>query len=127
MLAANFLDAHFDKDVWSGEDPDTFDPYRFMKIQKETGRQWIITTTSPNILTFGHGRHACPGRYLAAQEMKLMMAYLVMKYDMKLPGSEGSKTPQRPGNLWIGNNSMPDPRVKVLLRRRRSEASSVGL
>ncbi|RXW20791.1 hypothetical protein EST38_g5070 [Candolleomyces aberdarensis] len=125
MLAANFLDAHFDKAVWSGEDPDSFDPYRFMKIQKETGRQWVITTTSPNILTFGHGRHACPGRYLAAQEMKLMMAYLVMKYDMKLPGSEKT-TPQRPRNLWIGNNSMPDPRVRVLLKRR-SEASSVGL
>ncbi|KAJ2936513.1 hypothetical protein H1R20_g580, partial [Candolleomyces eurysporus] len=125
MLAGNYLDAHFAKEAWSGEDPDTFDPYRFMEIQKETGRQWNIATTSPNFLTFGHGRHACPGRYLAAQEMKLMMAYSVIKYDMKLPGS--GKTPQRPKNMWIGNHCVADPRVKILLRRRLVGGSSARL
>jgi cytochrome P450 len=36
-----------------------------------------LVTTSEAFLAFGHGRHACPGRFFAAQEMKLMLAYVL--------------------------------------------------
>ncbi|RXW14001.1 hypothetical protein EST38_g11854 [Candolleomyces aberdarensis] len=81
MLASNILDSHFSKSAW-GSDPLEFDPYRCLKLQKESGKPIGITTTSPFVLIFGHGRHACPGRFFAAQEMKLMMAYMLVHYDV---------------------------------------------
>ncbi|KAI9662176.1 MAG: hypothetical protein M1831_002872 [Alyxoria varia] len=34
-------------------------------------------------LGFGRGRYACPGRFFAAQQMKLVIAYLVQWYDVE--------------------------------------------
>lgn len=34
-------------------------------------------------LTFGYGRHACPGRFFAVNEIKMIMATALLHYDMK--------------------------------------------
>lgn len=34
-------------------------------------------------LTFGYGRHACPGRFFASHEMKLMLAHIIQHYDVE--------------------------------------------
>ncbi|KAF5332161.1 hypothetical protein D9611_008152 [Ephemerocybe angulata] len=113
MIGANLIDSHFSTSAW-GPDAEEFDPYRFIKIERETGRRIAIVTTSVNTLTFGHGKHACPGRFFAAQEMKLMMAYLLHHYDMKLDNKDGS----RPKNMWIGMGCVPSQNARVLFRRR---------
>ncbi len=60
-------------------------------------------------MPFGFGRHACPGRFFAANEIKLVLAQLLLNYDMKLPeGAE--KLREIPG---VG----PDPNREILVRR----------
>ena len=41
---------------------------------KNTG----LVTTPDVFLPFGYGRHACPGRFLIAVEVELLLAYMVM-------------------------------------------------
>lgn len=114
LLTANVVEAHSNTAAW-GEDAAEFDPYRFIKIEKETGKKIGIVTTSANSLTFGHGRHACPGRFFAAQELKLLLAHMLLNYDVKLDNKDG----KRPKNVWFGMSCMPNPQAKILLRRRQ--------
>jgi cytochrome P450 len=113
MLAANLLHAHASPEAW-GNDAGSFDPYRFLRLEEENGKRFGIVTTTPNILNFGHGRHACPGRFFAAQQMKLILAYLLVKFDMKIDTPGG----RRPKDFWFGLACMPDPRSRILIRRR---------
>jgi hypothetical protein len=93
----------------------TFDPFRFVKLKEQdpSGRKFDMTTNSIDSLSFGHGRHACPGRYFAASELKLMFAHVVTNYDVKLE-NEGV----RPRDLWIVGACVPNPNAKVLFRKR---------
>lgn len=117
--------------------PNEFDAFRFATAREtldEKGqvlekRNQSIVTTGEQFIAFGHGRHACPGmrksfiaadvganqsglgRFFASQEMKLMLAHIVMNYDVKLPGP-------RPPNMDIKASSTPPPKAKLLIRRR---------
>ena len=104
---------HTDKNIYP--DALSFDPFRFVKLkeQETSGRKFDMVTTSVDWLTFGHGKHACPGRYFAACEFKLMMAHVVMNYDVKLENAG-----VRPEDKWIATSCVPNPNVKVLFRRR---------
>ena len=75
-----------------------------------------LVTTSETFLQFGHGRHSCPGRFFAAAELKLMVAYMVLHYDIK-PISE------RPKGLWFGETVIPPLKAKLSMRRRKSTAA----
>ncbi len=56
-----------------------------------------------------------PGRFLATNNLKVMLAYLLMNYDVKMAGDEGF-----PPELFFGINSTPDPRVKMMFRKRQT-------
>ncbi|KAJ6472649.1 cytochrome P450 [Mycena vulgaris] len=43
-----------------------------------------MVTPSSDFLTFGIGRHGCPGRFFAVNEQKLIMAHVIMTYNFKL-------------------------------------------
>jgi cytochrome P450 len=58
-----------------------------------------FVSVSQNSLTFGYGRHACPGRFFAANEIKMIMARLVLMYDIRNVGESTERYP----NLEIGN------------------------
>ncbi|KAF9447789.1 cytochrome P450 [Macrolepiota fuliginosa MF-IS2] len=49
-----------------------------------------LPATSPTFLAWGHGKHACPGRFFAAFVMKLMLAHLVLEFDFRVPPSASS-------------------------------------
>ncbi|EMD42272.1 hypothetical protein CERSUDRAFT_41330 [Gelatoporia subvermispora B] len=93
-----------------------FDPFRFSRL-REAGdalkHQYI--STSAEYIVFGHGKHACPGRFFAANELKAMLAYVVLKYDVKFK-HEGV----RPENKWFAAGIVPDPTARVLFRRRQT-------
>ncbi|KIM39577.1 hypothetical protein M413DRAFT_447055 [Hebeloma cylindrosporum] len=93
----------------------TFDPWRFVKLKEQdaTGKRFDIVTTGLDSLAFGYGRHACPGRYFAACELKLMFAHAVMNYDVKLE-DEGV----RPKDMWVASSCVPNPKAKVMFRKR---------
>jgi cytochrome P450 len=113
LLGVAALPIHLNEKIY----PDAldFDPLRFVKLQEqETGkRRFDMVTTSVDSLAFGYGNHACPGRYFAACELKLMLAHVIMNYDVKLE-NEGV----RPKDLWLMTSCMPNMNAKVLFRRR---------
>ncbi|KAL5522640.1 hypothetical protein ACEPAG_8658 [Sanghuangporus baumii] len=86
-----------------------------------------MVSTSTEFLPFGHGRHGCPGRFFAALELKTMLAYLVMTYDMKLDveekgeGKGGERTP--PKASYFASAVMPDSKARILFRKRSAPAS----
>lgn len=47
-----------------------------------------FVSVSQNMLTFGYGRHACPGRFFAANEVKMIMARTLLTYDIRNIGEE---------------------------------------
>ena len=109
---------HFNEKVY--EDPMTFDPFRYVKMKEaaerkgETDKRFDMVTTSVDGLQFGIGRHACPGRFFAASELKLMLAHVVVTYDVKL-----EKEGIRPPDKWFGVNCIPNTTAEVLFRKRR--------
>ena len=57
------------------------------------------------------------GRFFVANELKTMMAYLVLNYDVK-SAEEG----KRPPNLHFGPVDLPSHTAQVLFRKRQSTA-----
>jgi cytochrome P450 len=100
------------------EDAQTFKPFRFAEARDEMkGSEYVqrarlsFATTNNDYLVFGHGRNACPGRFFAANELKLVLAHLVMNYDI-----EQLRT--RPGNIWFGVNRVPPFKATIRIRKR---------
>ncbi|KAL5483395.1 hypothetical protein ACEPAI_8626 [Sanghuangporus weigelae] len=115
-IACNAFAVHNDDDNY--EDAKEFRPFRFAEIRDgsaEEGTKHQFVSTSNEYLPFGHGRHACPGRFFAANELKAMLAYIVLAYDFKLP--DGS---QRPKDIEFAQALAPDPKAHVLFRRRQT-------
>ncbi|KUI73673.1 Ent-kaurene oxidase [Cytospora mali] len=100
-----------------------FDPYRFYRIRKgeakdpighvNTEQYQFVTVTKEN-MGFGYGRHACPGRFFAATEIKLLLARILLEYDLKMP--DGQK--ERFANVTVANFCVADLKKEVLFRRR---------
>ena len=71
-----------------------------------------MVTTSETFVKFGHGRHACPGRFFAATELKLLVAYMVLNYDIKT-------LTERPQGQWFIENTLPPMKATISVRRRK--------
>ncbi|KAJ7507426.1 cytochrome P450 [Mycena galericulata] len=106
---------HHDPKIYS--DPDVFDGFRFSKLMKNEdvgSAKFQTITTSLDYLPFGHGRHACPGRFFAAVELKAMLTHLVVNYDVKFV-NDGP----RPPNQYIASACLPDSSAKMMFRKRQ--------
>ncbi|KAF4813289.1 Cytochrome P450 monooxygenase ATR2 [Colletotrichum tropicale] len=119
MIGINNDDEYF-------PDHDKFDALRFYKLrqaktEQETGTKQaevvalnqFVSVGGPTSLTFGFGRHACPGRFFAVNEIKMIMATTLANYDIKMV--EGST--ERYKNLDFGSVTQPDPDKKILMRK----------
>ncbi|KAJ8126531.1 hypothetical protein O1611_g7106 [Lasiodiplodia mahajangana] len=92
-----------------GEKGDIFDGFQW---QKE-GR--TATQISPEYLSFGLGRSACPGRQLAVHEIKILLYLFFSKFDIKL----------KEGSFRIVdhmNTTSVAPEATLLLRPREEDA-----
>ena len=69
--------------------------------------------TDATSLHFGHGKYSCPGRFFAANEIKMILAHLLLNFDFAYPEGVG-----RPRNLSADENVYPDPEARLLMRRR---------
>ncbi|KAI3527672.1 cytochrome P450 [Colletotrichum filicis] len=102
------------------ENPDTFDALRFFKLRQksdEDANRWQFTSISDTNMNFGAGKHACPGRFFAGNEIKMVLAYFLLNYDMKLKDGE-----TRPKPMVMVMSKSPDPNAEVLFRRRTAAA-----
>lgn len=114
------VSAHWSWDESIYQNPDQFDGYRFYKMSQnpETEQMSHLVATSPQHLAFGHGKHACPGRFFAAAEVKIALVHILLKYDLKLDESSPS-----PKIFKLGYMMSSDPQGKILVRRRKEEIS----
>lgn len=56
------------------------------ETQEQLNRKQTPTTQiSSSFLSFGLGKHSCPGRFFAVQTLKLMLGYLITRYEFELP------------------------------------------
>lgn len=111
-VAVSVHKAQFDDQVY--EDPLKFDGFRFSRMSQEgSGKIVGMVTSNLNHLSFGHGRHICPGRHFASCEVKLMLAHIVVTYDVKVE-IEGV----RPPDMWVTTSCVPNPNAHVLFRKR---------
>ncbi|PBK85441.1 cytochrome P450 [Armillaria gallica] len=105
------LSTHTDEDNY--EDPLEFKPWRFSEKTKQEGegiRQHYMATLSLDFILFGNGRAQCPGRFFAVNELKALMSYVLLNFDVKLD--------KFPTPVWLYENQMPNPTSKVLFRKR---------
>ncbi|KAK1658723.1 cytochrome P450 [Colletotrichum godetiae] len=100
--------------------PSEFDGFRFARLRDQPGREMKhqAATTGPDAFNFGHGPHACPGRFFAVYVIKCIFIELLMNYDIHLKGSAGLETTERPQNQIKQMIVQPNFGAEVEVRRR---------
>ncbi|KAL2703887.1 hypothetical protein AAEP93_004958 [Penicillium crustosum] len=107
-------------DMWSPEvhnNPHMYDGYRFVKRRHAGDKASQFVQSSREQNSFGGGRHICPGRFFASTELKICLAHILFKYDVRLKEGYFS-TP-----LNVGVYASVDPAAQVELRRRETTES----
>ncbi|RDX48972.1 cytochrome P450 [Lentinus brumalis] len=106
---------HHDKEKYP--DSHTFDPFRFARLRAQDGNETKhqLSTTALDWVGFGHGRQSCPGRFFAASELRAVLAYIVMNYDLKLEGGG-----PRPKNFFFAVGLVPPPSGRIWFRKREA-------
>ncbi|CZT48683.1 related to ent-kaurene oxidase [Rhynchosporium secalis] len=59
--------------------------YNYRKIPGNENKQQFVTA-SPESLNFGQGTHACPGRFFASNEIKVVLIELLKNWDIRFVG-----------------------------------------
>ncbi|KAI0887803.1 cytochrome P450 [Annulohypoxylon maeteangense] len=102
--------------------PEVFDPHRFLNLRNGTSEDLLgyknkeqhqFVTVTKDFMHFGYGRHSCPGRFFAANEIKLILARVLLDYDIKMPPG----LTERYANLKMGTDAFPDPTKEILFKR----------
>ncbi|KJZ76954.1 hypothetical protein HIM_03831 [Hirsutella minnesotensis 3608] len=142
FVTVNLDGTHHDEQLYPNAR--AYDPLRFSRIREAEGRQppddddetaarlgeaeedlkaaraLGMVTTSDQHLAFGHGRHACPGRFFVAHELKLIMAHLLLHYDMQSLSS-------RPEPRWLGATIIPPLGASINIRRKKVPQSMASV
>ncbi|KAJ2930915.1 hypothetical protein H1R20_g6188, partial [Candolleomyces eurysporus] len=114
---------HHDSSIY--EDADTFNGFRYVAENssdpdaKEPSAEQVkrqMVSLDTKYVLFGVGRHACPGRFFAVNEIKAMAAYVLLNYDLKLPGDD--TTP--PLGFFFGSSRSAPLSAHILFRKRAS-------
>ncbi|KAI9489994.1 cytochrome P450 [Zychaea mexicana] len=95
---------------------DQFDPYRFMLADGETDNDGKLcsTTIGPENLSFGLGKHNCPGRKFAAYKIKYIVAELFMQFNITGVSDERPKDVE-----FLGTFRSPSNTPLVFERREK--------
>ncbi|KAI0673746.1 cytochrome P450 [Trametes maxima] len=115
MVLAASCGTHYDSGLY--DDPDVFDPFRFSRMREAKGEgiKHQFVNVSTDYIPFGVGRHACPGRFFAANELKSLLAHLVLNYDFKLANGD------QPLSLNFWGYNLVAEEWKILFRKRKTE------
>lgn len=95
--------------------PLIFDGFRYSNLRSIKGQEshHQAATTGPDYLIFNHGKHACPGRFFAICEIKMILIELLAKYDFRL--EDGKPGPEL---MRLGMETRLDTKACLEIRRR---------
>ncbi|KXX73334.1 Ent-kaurene oxidase [Madurella mycetomatis] len=132
VIATPIDPIHHDAAIYP--DPNRFNPFRFTqpgavrsivdvfdsgegdrddKQEASRGPQVKSSVTlDDRFLGFGFGKHACPGRFFALNEMKIFVAHMVLNYDVECLG----KWPELTNMVWL---KVPYNEGRVRVRKRQ--------
>ncbi|KAF7591926.1 hypothetical protein BBP40_000897 [Aspergillus hancockii] len=107
-------DLRFDPEMYP--EPETFDGYRFQRMRADPEKIDLtpFTKTRMSHLAFGHGKHACPGRFLACDEAKLILCHILLNYEIR--AVEGSPPELRTRGMFV----QLDPGAMMSVKRREN-------
>ncbi|RHZ67371.1 uncharacterized protein CDV56_109530 [Aspergillus thermomutatus] len=114
-VAASTLDIHTDERFYA--EGQSYKPFRYVKEQTNedgTGmpkQKLTRVAATSKYLPFGSGRHACPGRHFGVHLLKMIIAHIVLNYDME-------RLEKRPENIICGEHVLVPPSATVRVRRR---------
>ncbi|RWA12528.1 hypothetical protein EKO27_g2555 [Xylaria grammica] len=91
-----------------------FDALRFarMRVGGESNKSLNASETSDTYMFFSFGRSACPGRWFATRVMKLIIAYVVLHYDVK-------PLPEDAERYSVGDTKFHHSTARMAVRRRK--------
>ncbi|MCJ1375679.1 hypothetical protein MMC20_006916, partial [Loxospora ochrophaea] len=105
-------------------EPSRFNAFRFSEACKplqttsqplrdaaQSGKRERCVDINERFLTYGFGRHACPGRFFASQMMSLALAYIIQNYDIE-------HTSKRAKSQSILHILIPPTSATIRIRRR---------
>lgn len=107
-------------------DPDRFDGLRFYKLRQQADgsdkavnkvRNQFVATSKTQV-QFGLGRHACPGRWFASHVIKLVVASVLLEYDLKFRADE-----EKLNTFLFQTTNMPNPKTRILVKKKRGQDS----
>lgn len=118
VVALPNYNVHTDDEVY--HDAHKYDPFRFSRPLEEMFmvsdphalRTAQAVMPAPEFLHFGYGRHACPGRFVAVQLLKMDIAYIMMNYDVE-------PLKKKPATMFRNMALLPDVNFSLNVRRRR--------
>ncbi|XMA17447.1 hypothetical protein WAI453_010238 [Rhynchosporium graminicola] len=97
-----------------GPSSETFSGFRFYNHQPHSDSKQPpsqLTSTTSTSPFFGLGKHACPGRFFAALEAKLLLVEMLRRYEFRLKEGEG-----RPRDVVFNSLRIVKPGGEVLVR-----------
>ncbi|KAF5667237.1 cytochrome P450 monooxygenase [Fusarium heterosporum] len=106
---------HEDSDIYP--DPKQYQPLRFYDARRNESDEYVkaarnaLPTATKDFLAWGLGRNACPGRFFASNEVKMMIAYALLHYDIE-------HLAERPRNTWIIQNRVPPMKATLKIKKR---------
>ncbi|KAJ0417350.1 cytochrome P450 [Aspergillus carlsbadensis] len=98
--------------------PEKFNPHRYLQLRSVPGHETSaqLVAPSPEHMGFGLGKHACPGRFFAANELKIALCHILIKYDLRFCAEW-----ENPRPFGMGLAFSAEPRATMQIRRRRGE------
>lgn len=103
------------------ESPSEFRPMRFYSVPgtnleqaSEIDAANLFSSVTAGDSWFGVGRQACPGRWYASAQIKLVLCLLLTEYEFKFPDGQL----ERPKNWVKDEKTGPDMEQVVFFRRR---------
>ncbi|EKM83206.1 hypothetical protein AGABI1DRAFT_35198, partial [Agaricus bisporus var. burnettii JB137-S8] len=107
------------------KDAKTFKGFRFAEMRE--GNEYLDSTKhqmvglSKDTVTFGRGRHACPGRFFAVTVIKMAFVHILLNYDVRL--ENGSL--ERPVSASFEITTTPNTEARLMFRKSTSAALRV--
>jgi cytochrome P450 len=101
-------------------DPNTFDGDRYVRLREdhmESASSLVLGMSTMDSLGFGLGNQACPGRFLAVNNLKLMLAKLLIGWGLQLEENGQEYRGPRPEMEYNDFSVVPASKYSIRLRK----------